>query len=95
MSSRILVDRAKPEAAEILRFVQAIALVRSQGARIRLRLQSMAANDDWHQVAIELGLPDPAIVSSTEAQDAWSIIMTAVDKLMGPEIEELKRLDQA
>lgn len=94
MTSRILVNKDLPEGAEVVRFVNKILLLVGEGQRLQDRLNSMASGDDFHQVAIELGLPDPSVVSSTQAADAWSILQTAINALVSAQVRELKRLDQ-
>jgi hypothetical protein len=94
MSSRILVDPNLTAAKQLLEYVDAVADAVAKGRRLKAQLDSMSSGSDWHQVAIELGLPDPGAVSSTAAQDAWTIISTAQAAIDVPQVRELARLDQ-
>lgn len=94
MSSRILVDPNLAAAKQLLEYVDAVADVLAKGRRLKAQLDSMSYGNDWPQVATELGLPNPAQVSSTAAQDAWTIISTAQAAIDVPAVRELARLDQ-
>ena len=94
MSSRILVDGTKAMSRELLEYVDALLTAREKGRRLKATLDSMAWGDDWPQIAAELGLPNPAIVSSTAAQDAWTIVSNAQAAVDVPAVAELSRLDQ-
>jgi hypothetical protein len=94
MTSRILVNGDTAGGFRVLNFVDKVKEVIAEGNRLKASMDSMSFGSDWHQVAIELGLPDPAVVSSTAAQDTWAIISTAVTALNAPQIAELSRLDQ-
>ncbi len=94
MSSRILVDGNLALGQEVLEYIDAVQDVLAKGRRLKAQLDSASSGSDWHQVAIELGLPDPGQVSSTAAQDAWTIISTAQAAIDVPAVGELARLDQ-
>lgn len=94
MSSRILVNGQLAMGGDVLEYVDLVQKAISKGRRLKAALDSMASGSDWPQVALELGLPNPAQVSSTAAQDAWTIISTAQTALDSPQAAELSRLDQ-
>lgn len=94
MSSRIIVNGSLSTAQALLEFVDATLDAREKGRRLKALLDAASSGSDWTAVAAELGLPDPAVVSSTAAQDAWTIISTAVAQIDSAPVSELSRLDQ-
>lgn len=96
MSSRIIVNGELAAGQATLEFIESAMDTLAKARRLKAQLASMAFGNpaDYSQVAIELGLPDPAQVSSTAAQDAWTILMTAIDSLDVAQVRELARLDQ-
>lgn len=94
MSSRILVNGNLALGQQVLEYIDAVNDAVAKGRRLKAQLDSAQEGDDWPQVAIELGLPNPATVSSSAAQDAWTILSTAQSAIDVPAVAELSRLDQ-
>lgn len=107
MSNRIIVDGSKAAGNSVLEFINTVNDSIAKGRRLKAQLDSMASGSDWDQVAVELGLPKPGDTNpaNTLAQDAWTVISTAIEALDGTTfvngsvttkaaLAELERLDQ-
>jgi hypothetical protein len=94
MSNRILVDGSKAAGKAALEFIDALNEALAKGRRLRGQLDAMAWGSpaDYAQVATELGLPAPSV--NSQAQDAWTILESAIAAVDCPAVAELKRLDQ-
>lgn len=96
MSNRIIVNGSLAAGSSVLQFIGSMNDALSKGRRLKAQLDSMSSNSDWDQIATELGLPKPGDTSpaNTLAQDAWTIISTALAQIDSAQVAELARLDQ-
>ncbi len=94
MSNRITFGKSTQTGADVAQFINTVQLALNQGRRLKGKLDSMAFGNpaDYAAVASELRLPEPA-EGETQAQDAWSILETAIAQLDSGPIHELARLD--
>lgn len=94
MTQEIAYDGALPVGADVRRFVNKVMDVLADGRRLKARLDSIAAGNDWVRLAEKLGLPNPGQVSDTQASDLWNIVSTAMSQIDAAQVRELSRLDQ-
>jgi hypothetical protein len=94
MTSRILVDPNLAAAKQLLEYVDAVADAVAKGRRLKAQLDSMPTAMTGRRSRRSSACPIPAQVSSTAAQDAWTIISTAQAAIDVPAVRELARLDQ-
>lgn len=94
MTQFIQYDRQLPAGSEVARFVNKVMDVLADGRRLKGKLDAISYASDWSSLAQALGLPDPAVVSSTAAQDLWTIVSTAMSQIDSAQVAQLSRLDQ-
>lgn len=95
MSARIILGASNTNASKLLlQFVSSQEEALQQGRRIKAILDKAqyGAPADWQAVATELGLTGAGALQ--QAQDAWTIVATALTAIDVGAVAELARLDQ-
>lgn len=94
MTQKIAYDRNLPTGYRVARFIGKLQDLLADGRRLKGELDATSYGSDWHTLALTLGLPDPAVVSDTQAQDLWTIVSTIMSTIDVPQTAASSRLDQ-